>query len=62
MRRALLICRKEGLSVIPFPCSFSGSNGDFSADDFFIPSADALSGWNTYLKEIVGYMVTALKY
>lgn len=60
MRRALLICKKANLDVIPYPCNFSGGKGKIVFDDF-IPSSDALNGWNTYLKELVGYAVTYLK-
>ncbi|RYE16391.1 MAG: YdcF family protein, partial [Sphingobacteriaceae bacterium] len=60
MRRALLICKKEGLQVTPFPCELSAEEHQFSADDI-IPSADTLSGWNSYLKEMIGYLVTSFK-
>ncbi|MGI4728249.1 MAG: YdcF family protein [Janthinobacterium lividum] len=60
MRRALLVCKKAGLQVTPFPCEFSASEKPVAVDQF-IPSADALSGWNSYLKEIVGYIVTSFK-
>lgn len=60
MRRSLLICKKAGLTVVPYPCNFSGGKGKIVFDDF-IPSSDALNGWNIYLKELVGYAVTYLK-
>ena len=60
MRRALLICRKAGLNVIPYPCNFFAGKGRISADDF-IPSAETLSNWDIYLKELVGYAVTYFK-
>lgn len=60
MRRALLICKKLGLQVTPFPCELSADENILSADQF-IPSAEKLSGWNGYLKEMVGYFVTSFK-
>lgn len=60
MRRALLICKKEGLNVVAYPCNFSGGKRSISFDSF-IPSAETLSGWNPYLKELVGYIITSFK-
>ncbi len=60
MRRALLICKKAGLNVVPHPCNYSSAKRSISADDF-IPSGETLAGWNGYLKELVGYMVTSFK-
>jgi uncharacterized SAM-binding protein YcdF (DUF218 family) len=60
MRRALLICKKAGVKVVAYPCNFFAGKGSISADNF-IPSAETLSNWNIYLKEIVGYGVTYLK-
>ena len=62
MRRALLVCKKAGLQVVPFPCDLSPAETQVSFDDYFLPSADALSGWNNYLKEFVGYIVTSFKH
>lgn len=60
MRRALLICRKAGLNVVPFPCNFFAGKSLFTFADF-IPSAQTLSDWNIYLKELIGYVVTYIK-
>lgn len=60
MRRALLVCKKAGLQVTAFPCQLSPEENPITADDF-IPAADALSGWNGYLKEMIGYIVTSFK-
>ncbi len=59
MRRALLICKKAGIKVVAYPCNYFAGNGITSAGDF-IPSAQTLSDWNIYLKELVGYVVTAI--
>lgn len=61
MRRTLLICKKAGLQVVPFPCNLSPARSAVFIDDF-IPSGETLSGWNTYLKEMVGYLVTSFKH
>lgn len=60
MRRALLICKKANLEVVPYPCNFFAGKGIFTFADF-IPSAQTLSDWNVYIKEVVGYVVTNLK-
>ncbi|RYY06175.1 MAG: YdcF family protein, partial [Sphingobacteriaceae bacterium] len=60
MRRALLICKKAGVQVVPYPCNFFAGKGSISMDSF-IPSAETLANWNIYLKELVGYAVTTIK-
>ncbi len=56
MRRALMIFKKEGINVIPYPCNFIRSD-KIGFDDFFIPDAEKLAYWNAYIKEVVGYAV-----
>lgn len=58
MRRSLMIFKKAGISVIPYPCNYISGRG---WADLFIPNADALSGWNFYIKEVIGYVVNYLK-
>lgn len=60
MRRALLICKKENLNVTAYPCNYFAGKNSISTDDF-IPSAETLYNWNIYIKELVGYAVTAIK-
>jgi len=60
MRRAMLICKKEGVKAVPYPCNYFAGNGIANFGDF-IPSAQTLADWNIYLKELVGYAVTILK-
>lgn len=60
MRRALLICKKAGLDVIPYSCDFSPGKNSISINDF-IPAAETVGSWNTYLKELVGFVVTYFK-
>ncbi len=60
MRRALLICKKAGIKVVPYPCNYFAGKGSTNFGDF-IPNAQTLSDWNIYLKELVGYVVTSIK-
>ncbi|MES2112256.1 MAG: YdcF family protein [Bacteroidota bacterium] len=53
MRRSMAIFKKQGLDVIPYPCDYIQGRGKFSFADF-IPSADPLSDWNLYMKEVFG--------
>lgn len=56
MRRSIMIFKKAGLNVIPYSSNFiTGSKITF--DDYFIPNSSALSNWNFYTKEVVGYIV-----
>jgi uncharacterized SAM-binding protein YcdF (DUF218 family) len=59
MRRALLIFKKAGINVVPYPAAFSGDGSHVSIDSF-IPDGGTLSGWGTYTKELVGYVVAWL--
>jgi uncharacterized SAM-binding protein YcdF (DUF218 family) len=60
MRRALLICKKSNLEVVPYPCNYFAGKSLFTFADF-IPSAQTLSDWNIYIKEVIGYIVTSIK-
>lgn len=57
MRRSMMIFKKRGLDVIAYPCNFSSRRFSVSFDDF-LPNAGALAGWGTYIKEVIGYVVT----
>ena len=54
MPRASLVFKKAGLDVDCFPCNYISGRGKTMLGDF-IPQLSVLSGWNTYLKETVGY-------
>ena len=60
MRRAMYIFKKAGISVIPYPSEYSAVYDGFSIGDL-IPQPEILSGWNTYTKEVTGYLVSILK-
>lgn len=56
MRRALMIFRKAGYNVDPYPCNFGSELNKPSFNDL-IPDAGVYNGWITYFKEMVGYVV-----
>ncbi len=57
MRRAQACFKKAGLDTLPFSCDFNSSKEkDRFAIKGFIPSAEAMSGWEIILKEWVGLM------
>jgi uncharacterized SAM-binding protein YcdF (DUF218 family) len=60
MRRALYTFKKSGLDVIPYSCDYVAGKGGFSVGDL-IPDAVALAEWNTYTKELVGYITYHFK-
>jgi uncharacterized SAM-binding protein YcdF (DUF218 family) len=60
MRRSLLTFKKAGVDVVPFSCHYLQLDDKISLDSF-IPDAGVLGGWNTYIKELVGYVVYSLK-
>jgi len=54
MPRAALLFNKTGVPVDPFPCNYTSGRGKFMLTDL-IPTPSTLLGWDTYLKEAVGY-------
>ncbi|WP_295712244.1 YdcF family protein [Mucilaginibacter sp.] len=56
MRRSLQIFKSKGFDVIAYPCNYFAGTGNLSFGDL-IPEAGVLTGWNTYIKELIGYMV-----
>jgi uncharacterized SAM-binding protein YcdF (DUF218 family) len=60
MRRAAMIFKNAGIPVIPYPCNYLAGIQRFSLTDL-LPTSDALSGWNLYTKEVVGYVVNYFK-
>jgi uncharacterized SAM-binding protein YcdF (DUF218 family) len=54
MRRSLMIFKKAGIDVVPYPANYLVRRKAEISD--IIPTAEALSGWNTYIKEVVGYV------
>jgi uncharacterized SAM-binding protein YcdF (DUF218 family) len=62
MRRAMYIFKKEGLDVIAYPCSITGNDANISFIDVFSFDAATLNMWNYYIKEVIGLVVTHIKY
>jgi uncharacterized SAM-binding protein YcdF (DUF218 family) len=60
MRRSLLIFKKAGIEVAPYPSDFLMKEKVEWSD--LLPSADAFSIWSKYIKEIVGYIATYFKH
>ena len=59
MKRSLLIFKKEGLNVVPFPCDYK-TTGIFSFYDL-LPAPIVYDNWTRYIKELIGYGVALLK-
>jgi uncharacterized SAM-binding protein YcdF (DUF218 family) len=59
MRRSLLIFKKAGIDVVPYPSDFLMKDRPEWSD--LLPSADAFGIWNKYIKELVGYITAYFK-
>lgn len=57
MRRSLMIFKKAGIDVVPYPANYLVRR-KFMASDI-IPQADILSSWNIYIKEVIGYVANS---
>ncbi|MBR9921118.1 MAG: YdcF family protein [Bacteroidetes bacterium] len=57
MRRALAICKKQGLEAYPFPTDPIRREITWTPKDWLLPDAGALSVWNILIKEWVGMIV-----
>ncbi len=53
--RASLLFKHAGIPVVPFPCNYISGRGSFSFSGI-LPQFYVLTGWETYLKEAVGYL------
>jgi uncharacterized SAM-binding protein YcdF (DUF218 family) len=60
MRRSLYTFKKVGLDVVPYSADYVVDNGGFHVDDF-LPNAVPLALWNTYTKEMIGYIAYHFK-
>jgi len=60
MRRAKMIFEKEGVAVVPYPCDYTVNQNKNGWSDL-IPDGGSFTGWNMYLKELVGYVVDKWK-
>lgn len=60
MRRSMLIFKKAGLNVIPYPANYLVGVGKSNFGSL-LPSAQTLFYWGTYTKELVGIIVAKLR-
>jgi len=60
MKRALFTFKKAGLNVVPYASDYVADKGAFSVTDL-VPNAVALAEWNTYTKEMIGYVAYHFK-
>ena len=60
MRRSIGIFKKEKMEITPYPCNYLAGNNDWSFGEF-VPDPGPLSGWNVYIKEVIGTMVNYFK-
>jgi uncharacterized SAM-binding protein YcdF (DUF218 family) len=60
MRRSAMIFKKHGYDVILYPANYTNGKDEFSFYDL-IPQGDSIGAWNTYFKEMVGYVVDKFK-
>ncbi|HKO80048.1 MAG TPA: YdcF family protein [Chitinophagaceae bacterium] len=56
--RAQKLFKKQGLTVIPYPCDFSTQNiANNFWEDYLLPSSQALSDWDSVIKEWTGILI-----
>lgn len=60
MRRSLLCFEKAGVKVEPFSTDFISHNRKFRLDILLVPSTEAMSHWQTLIKEWVGIIAYKL--
>lgn len=60
MERATACFNKAGVSALAFSTDFYSKERDYSADEFIIPSADAISAWGKLIKEWFGLLIYKL--
>lgn len=59
IRRSMLIFKKSGLDIIPYPCNYVAGiekQGLYS----LLPDANTLRYWDYYIKELIGFFVAML--
>ena len=59
MRRSLLIFKKAGIEVVPYPSDYIIKGKLEFAD--LLPNADSFGQWGRYIKEIAGYAAAYFK-
>lgn len=60
MNRAVACFQKEGIRVIPFPCSFIGNRRSFVPGEWLLPHEEAFFESYYLFRELVGYVTYKL--
>jgi uncharacterized SAM-binding protein YcdF (DUF218 family) len=60
LRRSLMIFKKAGIDVVPYPSNYLTGGIEFGIN-IFLPEAQTLVRWELYIKEMVGYVVNYFK-
>ena len=55
--RAMLVFKKAGLQVVPYPCAFVAVNKLYAWQDYILPSLSVLMEWDGTMKELIGMVV-----
>jgi uncharacterized SAM-binding protein YcdF (DUF218 family) len=56
--RASKLFKNVGLIVIPYPCAYEVIDDDVTIDDYLLPRLRLLEGWQRFLKELIGTVIT----
>jgi uncharacterized SAM-binding protein YcdF (DUF218 family) len=56
--RASKLFKNVGLAVIPYPCAYEVIDDGLTIDDFLLPKLRLLEGWQRFLKELIGTVIT----
>jgi uncharacterized SAM-binding protein YcdF (DUF218 family) len=59
MRRAVMIFKRANVNIVPYTCNFVAGDVPFSIYAM-VPDLDTISGWNLWIKEVVGYTVNSV--
>ncbi|MBC7650658.1 MAG: YdcF family protein, partial [Deinococcales bacterium] len=54
LRRARMVFKKGGMTVLPYPSAFETIDKTYSLEDFVWPNLNVMSGWTGLIKEIIG--------
>jgi uncharacterized SAM-binding protein YcdF (DUF218 family) len=61
MRRAIGCFKKAGIEVTPYSTDKRTGKRIFDFKHYLIPSIEALSAWNSFIHEIIGYLMYAVR-
>lgn len=60
MKRSQQVFTKAGITTVAYPCNFNAINNPQEFLGSITPSHNAFTGWDNYLKEVVGLLVYKL--